>query len=51
MESYAIPREEAEALSWGGLQFTNRWKTVQNKNDIATINSDYKNAKKGTKCN
>jgi hypothetical protein len=53
VNEFGIRKDQALALSWGGLQETTTYgdKTDTEKNYISQINQAYRNGSKGTKCN
>jgi hypothetical protein len=53
IDQFGIKKSHAEALAWGGLGETDAFNKLYEteKNYIGLINKDYKDGKKGSKCN
>lgn len=53
IDQFGIKKSHAEALAWGGLGETDAFEKLgeTKQNYFGLINSEYKDGKKGTKCN
>lgn len=52
IDRFGIKKSHAKALAWGGLDETDAFNKLQGteQNYIGQINQEYKDGKKGTKC-